>query len=452
MLLSNKETKEIESILDSKLILEFFEIGLTQMKQNIPRKYRGPGSIWQDSDGFLRLKMYHKYVTNDEEMTEINGALGGNDLAVGEIIGEDHYFSLEAKDTQGRIWKEEGVWVTGNLDSRAAGRVIDAKLQQITAIADCKTQEDKAKLHVSAIVQDGYRLPYNEIDETEAKSTRNICKLNVCGETCEIRKRKNNLEISAAIPSAQKAEQYSNLLVQALSIGTGNFLYPLVQVISAGGKRITSIYARKSDGSSAKLLTPFPLENPHGSTNLEAFVSKYITKIGEPYSPIFGYWFRILGESSGELENMALVLTTCIEGTIKKYYPDYGLPDSEFLGQVTEAIEILKTSHIEKRAKDRILSTLNSAKKPSTKNALREFAKNGVISESLVNIWVRLRNKSAHADQLKRNKQELQKFLDDVHGAHELFYVLLLFRVGYEGEYFQYSKGGWPVSSKVASA
>ena len=63
MLLSNKETKEIESILDSKLILEFFEIVLTQMKESIPRKYRGPGSIWQDSDGFLRLKMYHKYVT-----------------------------------------------------------------------------------------------------------------------------------------------------------------------------------------------------------------------------------------------------------------------------------------------------------------------------------------------------------------------------------------------------
>ena len=94
------------------------------------------------------------------------------------------------------------------------------------------------------------------------------------------------------------------------------------------------------------------------------------------------------------------------------------MPDLEFLGQVTEAIEILKTSHIEKRAKDRILSTLNSAKKPSTKNALREFAKNGVISESLVKIWVRLKNKAAHADQLKRNKQELQKFLDDVHGAH----------------------------------
>ena len=41
-------------------------------------------------------------------MTEINGALAGNDFAVGKIIGDDHYFSLEAKDTQGRIWKEEG--------------------------------------------------------------------------------------------------------------------------------------------------------------------------------------------------------------------------------------------------------------------------------------------------------------------------------------------------------
>lgn len=451
MLLSNKETKEIESILDSKLILEFFEIVLTQMKENTPRKYRGPGSIWQDGDGFLHLKMYHTYVTNDEAMTEVNAALGGNDLAVGKIIGDDHYFSLEAKDTQGRIWKEEGVWVTGNLSFLAPGRVIEARLQQITTIADCKTQEDKSELHVSAIVQDGYRLPYNELEKTEQKTPRNICKLNVCGETCEIRKRKNHLEISAVIPSVQKAEHYSNLLVEALSIGTGNFLYPLVQVISAGGKKITSIYARKIGGSSAKLLTPFPVQNPHGSTNLNAFVSKYVTKIGEPNSPIFGYWFRILGESSGELENMALVLTTCIEGTIKKYYPNYGLPDSEFLGQVTEAIEKLKKSHFEKRTKSRILSTLASAKNPSTKNALREFAKNGVISESLVKLWVRLRNKSAHADQLKRNEQELQEFLDDVHGALELFYVLLLFHVGYEGEYFQYSKKRWPVSSQVAS-
>ena len=94
--------------------------------------------------------------------------------------------------------------------------------------------------------------------------------------------------------------------------------------------------------------------------------------------------------------------------------------------------------------RERIEASLGSAKFGAPKGALYTLAHNGVISEALVKLWIKLRNKAAHADQLRRTEEELQGFLDEVHGCMELFYALLLHHVGYVGKYYQYSIREWP--------
>jgi hypothetical protein len=259
------------------------------------------------------------------------------------------------------------------------------------------------------------------------------------------------MELSSAIPYGYQADQYAGLLLEALSIGTGSYIYPLLQVTSEKGERVTCIYSRINGVDADKLLNPFPAVQPHEAENLNVFVNKYIKIVNEPYSPLFGYWFRILGEASGELENRALVITTAIEGMIKEYYSSKGLPDYEFLMQVEAAIPIVKSMSIGKRVLERILSTLGNAKSASPKNALYQISQRGLFSEDLINLWKKLRNRSAHADQLRKNDEELQEYLDEVHGCLELFYVLLLSHVGYQGQYYEYSKKGWPVSAIVIS-
>lgn len=128
MLLSSKE---IEQLLDTKLVLDSLDIVLTQNIESMPKSYRGAGSIYQDDDGFLSLKMYHAYQSGDEMTSEISNGLGGIGLTPGKIIERFHYFSLKAKDMYGRVWRAENVWVSGDISIPSTGRVIKSRLRRI---------------------------------------------------------------------------------------------------------------------------------------------------------------------------------------------------------------------------------------------------------------------------------------------------------------------------------
>lgn len=457
MELSNKE---IEEIRESKLALDIFEASLIQQIASSPQVYRGPGCVYQESDGSLHLKMYHSFKTNQEIMSEVSGALGGMRLRPGKIVEDSHYFSFEAKDMSGRVWRQDNVWVSGDVSLPASGKVIKAKLGKITTVSGRYEKEDKSKSHLFALAPGNKKLPFNETEETEERSSLstsrgsslNICRLAICERFCCLRNRNGYLEITADVPAGKTAEQYANILMEALSIGTGRYVYPLILVISEGEQRVTSIHSRRLGVNSEELPIPFPSRNPHESKNLNEFVNKYVEKVSEAYSPMFGYWFRVLKESSGGLENRALVLTTCIEGIIKAYYQTAGMPDDEFLNQLRDACEKLKSVPMGRRAHDRIQAALHNAKSVSAKGALYDLTKDGIITQNLVRLWVELRNKSAHADQLRKTEQELQQLFDEVYGCIELLYALLLARIGYVGEYFEYSKENWPIAVRATSA
>lgn len=449
--------KEIEEIRESKLALDIFEASLIQQVVSSPRVYQGPGCVYQDNDGSLHLKMYHSFKTNQEIMTEVSGTFSGMRFRSGKIIEDSHYFSFEAKDMSGRVWREDNVWVSGDVSLPASGKVIKTKLRKITTVSGRYEKEDTSKSYIFALAPGSHRLPFNETEETEERSSLstsrsaslNICRLAICGCLCALRNRDCYLEITADVPSGKTSEQYANLLMEALSIGAGRYVYPLILVISEGEQRVTSIHSRRAGVNSEELPLPFPSRDPHESKNLNDFVNKYVEKVSESYSPMFGYWFRVLKESSGGLENRALVLTTCIEGIIKAYYQKTGEPDDDFLNQVRDACEKLKSVALGKRAHDRIQAALHNAKSVAAKGALYDLAKNGIITQNLVKLWVELRNKSAHADQLRKTEQELQQLLDEVYGCIELFYALLLARIGYVGKYFEYSKENWPIAVRL---
>jgi hypothetical protein len=443
--------EEIETILESSLVLDFVKITLKQQIDDNPRVYSGSGSIFQDKDGILQLKMYYSYESGKEIAGEINRAFKSN-FPLGKIIEKDHYYSLEAVDMQGMIWKEEYVWLSNQISLPAAGKVIKASLRRIMNTAERREQEDKSKSHALFIIPGKYKIPCNKIEKTAMAASCTICSLKIEDGECEIKKRENHLELSAGIPQGADATLFSNLLLEAISVAIGSFLRPLVQVITNGSTRSTSIFSKTNDTDKDKLQEPIPVSQPDDAVNLNEFVNKYVTSFSEPYSMFFGYWFRILSESSGELENRALVLTTSIQGSLKEYYSGFGLPDSEFLKQVSSASEIIQSLEIGARAKERILSTLENAKLASPKGALYALAKENRIPHDLIQTWVKLRNKSAHADELKKNKLELQEFLNETYGCLELFYSLLLSHIKYVGKFIQYSRENWPASSKVESA
>jgi hypothetical protein len=444
------DKKEIESLLNSSWVMDFANITLTRKNDKDTSVYSGPGSISQSNDGLLELKMYHVYESQEEMNHEMKGAFRGNELTAGKIIEEHYYYSLEAIDISGKKWETDNVWPSGHMRFPSAGRVIEASLDRVTNTSVRREQEDLSKTYASLFIPGIYELPCNELEKTESSSSSSIYSLDLASGDCKIKKRDQHLEISTNISQGLDPELFSSLLLEALSVGIGSYMRPLVKIVTHQKNRTTTIYSRQAEKNGKTIPPPIPTNRVRGPHALSQFVNKYLATFTEPYSPIFGYWFRIVSQSTGELENKALVFTTSIEGVLKEYYSKYGLPDGEFLKEVSSATKLITDLDIiGARAKSRLLSTLGNAKASTPKNALYALANKKLIPDELIEIWVELRNKSAHADELKQNKAELQEFLDQTFGCLELFYLLLMIHIGYVGDFIQYSKEDWPIATRT---
>lgn len=89
---------DIQKLVSRTLIIECFEITLTQNDDKTPMVFFGPGSITIESDGRLSLKMYDSTkVSSMSQMMRLGFYQG-----VG-VVAESEYFSLNAQDSSGNF-------------------------------------------------------------------------------------------------------------------------------------------------------------------------------------------------------------------------------------------------------------------------------------------------------------------------------------------------------------
>tara|TARA_Y100000780_G_C13675409_1_gene414024 strand:+ start:607 stop:1944 length:1338 start_codon:yes stop_codon:yes gene_type:complete len=440
------DNKEIESVIANNLSIDFISMVLTQDTTDKPKSYSGPGSVFLDADGVIRLKMYHVYQDEESIQRDFSDSFSDDGLVPGKIIGDQHYYSLEAVDMKGRQWNSSHISLSGNTSFPARGKIIETSLQKIS-LAHVRTEGDELKEELAYFIFPGkYKIPCNTFEKSEKGTSLTLCKLNLGDYNCEIKKRDSYIDMLVRGSSVMAIDKYSNILIESISICAGAFLRPKLRIESSKEVRLAVIYSAGKP-STQELQSPIDGMTTRESAHLEEFARKYTNKIGEPFTELFGYWYRVFSESSGELENRALVLTTAIEGLLKKYFQEHGSPDTEFIEQVNDAKPKIKAVEIGKRVKDRILSSLGNAVSPTAKNSLHSLAVSEIIPDELIKIWNELRNKSAHADELKKSDAELQEFLDQLFGCLELFYCLLLRHIEYKGNYIRYSQTGWPAVS-----
>lgn len=442
MLLDNKE---VEAAITNNLSIDFVSITLTQDTAENPKKYAGPGSIFLDVDGVIHLKMYHVYKDEYDTLRDLRDGFKGDGLVPGKIIDEQHYYSLEGVDMKGRQWSSSHVSLSGHTSFPARGKIIEARLQKIS-LTHLKTEVDKSQREFAYIIIPGkYKIPCNKYEESAKGTSLTICELDLGSYSCEIKKRDSHIEMSIRGSSSIAIDKYANILLEAISICAGSFLRPKLRMESSKDRKLVVIH---STGKPLiqELQSPIEGMNARGAVHLEEFARKYTNKVDEPYTELFGYWYRIFSESSGELENRALVLTTAIEGLLKKYFSEYGAPDADFVAQAKDAKPKIKAVDIGQRIKERILSSIGNALSSTPKNSLHSLAASEIIPVELIKTWSELRNKSAHADELKQSDAEFQEFLDQLFGCLELFYCLLLKHIEYKGNYIRYSQTGWPVA------
>lgn len=446
-------TKDRDRVLSNAFSLEFIHAKLIKKDALKPVVYAGSCNVAQDPEGRLQLKLYHAYQTSADMTDAFSAAFCDTGLEPGKLIEDSHYFDFEGIDIFGNKWTSSHIWISDDTSFPSNGKVVTAKLKRIecnTPVSDTEPPSGQSTDRIAQLfIRGTFSIPFNKVEQTGSVIATSICVLQLPAVTCTLRKHETHLEVTVRSTTHELSNDYLDLVVEGIGVAVGSNLRSQLKLARLAGSREAVVYESNIKSDAARLPPPIPGAYPHHAEYLERFVTRFVEKMVTNRSPLVGYWYRILRGYPNGLENSALVLATSIEGMTKAYFLSLGNVDEDFLKQITEAEPLLKSMLIGERAKSRLLSALGSAKSPSPKNALFALKKSAIVSEQLISLWSKLRNKSAHADELNMDDHDLQIFINELHGCLELFYRLVIQHIGYTGKIIEYAKPGWPEGDLV---
>ena len=293
-----------------------------------------------------------------------------------------------------------------------------------------------------------YKLPANEIKTTENYSKVSITSLDINNVQHKIEQEEKHIEVYATIPSSVNTINHIKIFLEALSISLGKYLHPILLLTVDPKTRTAIIYSNEQNNSSKKLWSPLPQQQLYQAKNLNTLITQYINTINEPLAPMCGYWYRVFDDSTSHIENQALTLTTCIEGILKEYFYELGLPDQNYIKLLEDAINKLQTNNIgiDSRVLTKIITSAKNANQFTIKEALTKLKDINILTQYHLKIWNKIRNKSHHADILNNNSEDIEKYYTQINTCLEILYIIIFYHIKYEGEYTQYSEDGWPTS------
>lgn len=430
---------KLDKLISDDFSIDCIEIQLTQQTHDDPIVYSGSGSIFQ-KNGRFHLKLYHKFNNFHKEISSPIGK-----VRPGKLIAEDCFFKMEATGLDGNLWISTGVSVDSGFSLPANGKIIEAPIKRL----HCENETDSARETKSSslfmVLRGNQKIPAHKREELPGGGTiLNTCEFNVQGISIEIKQKENYLLINAKSENDAIDDNVQSKLVEALNIAFGRQCQVQISQLRTGNTSLSTLYSVDNEIIDKKIISPIKHDMPNNSKSLYEFIEKYMQSFQKEYDIFYGYWHKIHQSWRAGIENVALAVTTGIEGVVKNYFSDYGRPEEEILKQANEAIIAVENLDIGQKIKNRLQSNLGNVKSSNPKNALYNLASSRKIDKSLANGWVSLRNKAAHADKLDDEEGHLQKYIDEIYICHNLFFLLLLLHIGYEGEYRNLSKEGWP--------
>ena len=170
---------------------------------------------------------------------------------------------------------------------------------------------------------------------------------------------------------------------------------------------------------------------------------------GAPLSAKMGGLFTLKGVW---LETIALLLCVATEGILEDpLFKPLGKPKARILGLIKDLFDLVKKAPVEENLRERALSAMGSMKSNRAVDKMYALAKAGAIEEEDIASWKFLRNPSAHGS-FEVHADKLQELLDHIYRLITLIYKLVFLKIGYIGQYSDYSRRGWSLNEYDAPA
>jgi hypothetical protein len=445
------QSKHYKQLISNQLEIDFVEVKLTQRTSCDSQTYQGVGSVYQQENGDLELKLYYRY-------PDVNAAFGrvnsNSHVEVGKVINDEKYFDLVATDMSGDIWTSERVYISdGSISFPSVGKVLKIKLESIKSVGQHEKLESLKDVSEASLIFPGkYKVPFNKYTDHKTGSTLNKLEFildrkfdMVIGQQASkvsCVQHENHLQINlVAAPEILNKDLIEKLRL-VFEILLGQLCQKTMLRLMEYEQGIIEIHSFDKSLSNRKLAEPIRSQS---IVNYEGF-QKCITGMMHYYGSfniIHGYWHKVNRAYQGSIENAALALTVSVEGILKEFYRDFGQPAETDLRLFNESKQVINDLKIDQSIKDRLMSSIGHMKSFNARKALKNLTPEKLISKQMIRDWQVLRNKSAHADRLSYGEENIQDYLDTFYCCLTLFYRLVLMEVGYVGNSINYAEKGW---------
>ena len=167
---------------------------------------------------------------------------------------------------------------------------------------------------------------------------------------------------------------------------------------------------------------------------------------GEEFSQLSAAIGALFALKGLDISEISLVVGVAIEALLKEEFSDLDETDLELIAEVEsveEAIDSLMT--IRENSRDRLKGSIGGLKSTRAQDKLIKLQKLGLITQSELQHWKKLRNTSAHGA-LRVDPQKWQQLLQRIFAVTTLAYKLAFLRIGYFGPHTDYSSPGWPIA------
>lgn len=451
MKISLEDDEFKQAYVQGNFAVDCLEITLTQNGSTTPRIYTLAGSLYVSPDNGVEARLvWRRDATHPyDNLAQLNASL---QIQSGALYPEHHYYSLNAIDTSGRIWTHPAANL--HRDDLPEAEILTIQCDFIRV--ELATQVTGTLAHFIFHDDLGIRVNLPQSSTNCIRGRKRIRSrpghpgsvdgLEIVYYRTTAERAGNCFELTA-IAAAEKEllAHFDDRLLEAIQFCAAKMAWPIMREVIRGGRQTVILSkSRPFNNGLVGSAVPYYLSDDFFRLMERFYLYTCAESDGEDQSPL---WKKIGGLFTLKgvwIDSIVLLTGVAVESILNdSFYKKFGVPDDETLRKIHELIDSLKQSSFDPVLINRATASLGNMKSSSATDRLYALIKNRVVDQSDIDAWKSLRHSSAHGS-LKIDPSDLQKILTQVNHVQTLIYKLVFFRIGFTGQYTNFSKSGWP--------
>jgi hypothetical protein len=448
---------EILQFKAGKLEVHCRKFELVQRQPSEPRRIIGPGRIYQEPDGTVRLTAYPENIPR----------IKYESLPLGTPVPEDRYWDLAGNDRSGRLWSAERLYL--QVDQGALPwRPIECQLRALR-------REDLFREPYNGSQFTGYIFRSLAIDpnaNTERTMTRpdawskggsaDIMRFPIGELQVDIRQEQEagytmiDVATDGVLP-----ERFEQRFLEAVRFVFARPVSWSATVTSADTQQLTYLRGQPVQDRDTHFRQPIP-HNVVGARDwmgelLRRYYLHVVKDTRAGWHPLSIWWSEVLRAGSREMESLVLIAAVAVEGVCKAIIEAGQLPPgiqtvpadvaAEWQKRVATELERLECPQ---RMRNRIDGLFPKMPQVGAGDILVALQSLGALDKELVQLWKDVRNDVAHGAGARWSNAT--RITRDADGLVTLLRQLTFWWVGYRGWYTSLDPGGWRLREYAPAA